>query len=65
MISKWNRQSYPKKIKPFSIKFEAKKLMRISKAKLLSRQNEIIEEKYQKTIENPLYVKDSPDYDEG
>ena len=65
MISRWNRESYPKKIKPFSVKFEAKKLMRISKALLLNRQNEIIEEKYQKTIENPLYVKDIPDYDEG
>ena len=39
--------------------------MRISKAKLLNRDQEIIEEDYKKTILHPLDVKDIPDYDEG
>ena len=59
----WDKAYYQR---PYvQAKRKAKKLMRISKALLLNRQNEIIEEKYQKTIENPLYVKDIPDYDEG
>jgi len=39
--------------------------MRISKARSLNREQEIIEEKYPKTINDPLSVKDTPDYDEG
>ena len=39
--------------------------MRISKARLLNREQEIIEEKNKKTINDPLTVKDTPDYDEG
>ena len=65
MTSKWNRRTYPKKIHPFNNKFEAEKLMRISKARLLNREQEIVEEKYKKTINDPLTVKDTPDYDEG
>ena len=65
MTSKWNRRTYPKKIYPFCTEFQAEKLMRISKAKLINRDQEIIQEKYYKTIENPLTVKDTPDYDEG
>jgi hypothetical protein len=65
MFSTFNRRLYPKKIQPFSTKFEAAKLMRLSKAKTLNREQEIIEEKYQKTIQHPLTVKDTPAYDEG
>ena len=65
MTSKWNRRTYPKTIKPFNNNFEAAKLMRISKARSLNREQEIIEEKYPKTINDPLSVKDTPDYDEG
>ena len=65
MFSTFNRRLYPKKIQPFSTKFDAAKLMRLSKAKTLNREQEIIEEKYTKTIKHPLTVKDAPDYDEG
>ena len=65
MISKLNKRTYPKKVFPFFIDFDSEKLMRISKAKLLNRQKEIIKENYLKTIEDPLKVKNSPDYDEG
>ena len=65
MTSRWNRRHMPKEIKPFILDFDAAKLMRISKAKLLNREQEIIKEKYQKTIQHPLAVKDTPDYDEG
>tara|TARA_B100000131_G_C18020773_1_gene574457 strand:- start:203 stop:865 length:663 start_codon:yes stop_codon:yes gene_type:complete len=65
MISRWNRDNFPQKINPFVLKFDAQKLMRISKAKLLNREQEVIEEKYFKTIKHPLHVKDAPDYDEG
>ena len=65
MTSKWNRRAMPKRIKPFYLDFEAEKLMRMSKAELLHREEEIITEDYKPTIEHPLIVKDTPDYDEG
>ena len=65
MMSKWNRRSMPKKVTPFVIDFDAEKLMRISKAISLNREEEIKKENYKKTITNPLDVKDTPDYDEG
>ena len=65
MFSTFNRRLYPTKIQPFCTKFDAAKLMRLSKAKTLNREQEIIEEKYSKTIKHPLTVKDAPDYDEG
>jgi hypothetical protein len=65
MTSRWNRRTYPKKIEPFVLDFDAPKLMRINKAKLLNREQEVIKEDYKNTIEHPLSVKDAPDYDEG
>ena len=65
MTSRWNRRHPPRTIDPFYVEFDAQKLMRISKAKLLNRDQEIIEEDYKKTILHPLDVKDIPDYDEG
>jgi len=65
MMSKWNRRSMPKKVTPFVLDFDAKKLMRISKAISINREEEIKTENYKKTITNPLDVKDTPDYDEG
>ena len=65
MTSRWNRRHPPRTMDPFCVEFDAQKLMRISKAKLLKRSNEILKEDYKKTIAHPLEVKDTPDYDEG
>ena len=65
MKSRWNRKFYPNKIQPFIKTFDPAKLMRLSKAKLLNREQEIIEEKYPNTIGHPSIIRDTPDYDEG
>ena len=65
MTSRWNRRYPPQTMDPFCVEFDAQKLMRISKAKLLDRDQEIIQEDYKNTIQHPLDAKDTPDYDEG
>ena len=65
MTSRWNRRYPPERMDQFCVEFDAQKLMRISKAKLLNRDAEIIKENYKNTIAHPLEVKDTPDYDEG
>ena len=65
MTSRWNRRYPPERMGQFCVDFDAQKLMRISKAKLLKRDDEILQENYKKTIAHPLEVKDTPDYDEG
>ncbi len=65
MSSRWNRRHPPERVDPFYVEFDAQKLMRISKAKILKRDQEIIQEDYKKTISHPLDAKDTPDYDEG
>jgi len=65
MSSRWNRRHPPRTVDPFYVEFDAQKLMRISKAKLLKRGQEIIQEDYKRTISHPLDAKDTPDYDEG
>ena len=65
MISSWNAGFPPSKLTPFHIDFDAQKLMRISKARMLNRDQEVIKASYKSTIAHPLHVEAAPDYDEG
>jgi hypothetical protein len=65
MVSSWNRLFPPEKAHPFEIEFKAEKLMQISRARLLSREQEIITQDYRPTITHPLEAKEPPSYDEG
>jgi hypothetical protein len=65
MVSSWNRLFSPETVHPFEIEFKAEKLMQISRARLLNREQEIITQDYKPTIAHPLNVKEVPDYDEG
>ena len=65
MVSSWNRSFPPEKTHPFEIEFKAEKLMQISRARLLNREQELITQNYKPTIAHPLDVKEVPDYDEG
>tara|TARA_R100001440_G_scaffold25969_2_gene42245 strand:+ start:533 stop:1204 length:672 start_codon:yes stop_codon:yes gene_type:complete len=65
MISSWNCGHPPSKVIPFHIDFDAQKLMRISKARILNRDQEVIKDSYKATIAHPLNVQVAPDYDEG
>ena len=42
MISSWNAGFPPSKLTPFHIDFDAQKLMRISKARMLNKDQEVI-----------------------
>ena len=65
MVSSWNRLFPPENVYPFEIEFKAEKLMQISRARLLNREQEIITQDYKSTITHPLNVKEPPEYDEG
>jgi hypothetical protein len=65
MVSTWNAGMPPKRIHPFCTKYEAEKLMLMSRARLLGKAQEVVQNQYKPTIAHPLCVKDAPDYDEG
>ena len=65
MVSTWNAGMPPKRIHPFCTKYEAEKLMLMSRARLLGKTQEVVQNQYKPTIAHPLCVKDAPDYDEG
>ena len=65
MVSTWNAGMPPKRIHPFCTKYEAEKLMLMSRARLLGKTQEVVQNRYKPSIAHPLCVKDAPDYDEG
>ncbi len=65
LISTWNRLHTPQDMHPFETDFVPEKLMCFIQAERLSRQNEIIERSYKRTISHPVSAKDAPYYDEG
>ena len=65
MVSTWNAGMPPKRIHPFCTKYEAEKLMLMSRARLLGKTQEVVQNQYKPTITHPLCVKVAPDYDEG
>jgi hypothetical protein len=58
--------SPPQTVTPLEIEFKAEKLMLFNRQSVLNQQPErIVKQSFKKTITNPLYAKEPPDYDEG
>ena len=65
MVSTWNRACPPERLHPFDLEFKAEKLMQINRARLMQREQQVIERDYKPSITHPLDAKEPPDYDEG
>lgn len=65
MVSSWNIGMPPQNIYPFTLDFKPELLMLLHKAKLLGKQQEVIEQYYKQTIRHPSFAPEPPDYDEG
>jgi hypothetical protein len=65
MVSSWNQGMPPAAINPFVFEFKPELLMLMEKARMVGREQEVIERYYRQTISHPLLAPVPPDYDEG